>query len=318
VLLVIAKRLVSTILTLFGVAVVIFLILRLLPGNAIQSAMGVNTGLLSHRQILQLDNYYGIGKPLITQFTSWLGSVLSGNLGVSLTTRASVGSLIATDFPVTLELSIMAMIIGLLVGVGFGVAGALRPGRIGDGLGQGVALVGLGVPSFVLGTALVTIMSSGFQYFPSSKTYVSLFHDPWLNLQQIFFPALVLGIGVGAAIMRTTRTAVLEISSQNFVRTARGKGLRGQAVIWRHLFLNALVPIVTMSGIQLGYLLGGTVIIEQIFVLPGLGQLLVTSINNRDFPVVQSVTLIFASCFVLLNLLTDTICAVIDPRQREN
>lgn len=315
---VIAKRLVGTIVTLFGVAVVIFVILRLLPGNAIEASMGVNTGLLSHKQILQLDNYYGIGKPFFSQFTSWLGSTLSGNLGVSLSNHVSVGSLIATAFPVTLELSIMSMIIGLLIGVGFGVAGALRPGRVGDGVGQGVALVGLGVPSFVLGTAFVTIMSSAFHYFPSSETWASLFSNPWLNLQQVFFPALVLGIGVGAAIMRTTRTAVLEISSQNFVRTARGKGLRGQAIIWRHLFLNALVPIVTMSGIQLGYLLGGTVIIEQIFALPGLGRLLVTSINGHDFPVVQSVTLLFAACFVLLNLLTDGICAVIDPRQREN
>jgi peptide/nickel transport system permease protein len=210
------------------------------------------------------------------------------------------------------------MIIGLLIGVGFGVAGALRPGKVGDVTGQGVALVGLGIPSFVLGTAFVTIMSSGFHYFPSSETYVSIFHDPWMNLQQIFFPALVLGLGVGAAIMRSTRTAVLEISSQNFVRTARGKGLRGQAIIWRHLFLNALVPIVTMSGIQLGYLLGGTVIIEQVFALPGLGQLLITSINSHDYPTVQTATLIFAACFVVLNLLTDAICAVIDPRQREN
>jgi peptide/nickel transport system permease protein len=316
--LVIAKRLVSTIVTLFGVAVVIFVILRLLPGNAIEASMGVNTGLLSHRQILQLDNYYGIGKPFFSQFTSWLGSTLSGNLGVSLSNRVSVASLMGSAFPVTLELSIMSMILGLIIGIGFGVAGALRPGRVGDAAGQTVALVGLGVPSFVLGTAVVTIMSSGFHYFPSSQTYASLFSNPWLNLQQLFFPSLVLSIGIGAAIMRTTRTAVLEISSQNFVRTARGKGLRGQAVVWRHLFLNALVPIVTMSGIQLGYLLGGTVIIEQIFVLPGLGRLLVTSINNRDFPVVQSVTLLFAACFVLLNLLTDGICAVIDPRQRES
>ena len=144
----------------------------------------------------------------------------------------------------------------------------------------------------------MTFLSSQFHYFPSSETYASLFSDPWLNIQQIFFPALVLSLGIGAAIMRTTRAAVLEVSSQNFVRTARGKGIAARAVIWRHLFLNALVPIVTMSGIQLGYLLGGTVIIEQIFVLPGLGRLLVTSINNRDFPVVQSVTMLFATGFV--------------------
>ncbi len=154
--------------------------------------MGVNAGLLSHKQILQLDNYYGIGKPLVSQFFSWLGSMLGGNLGVSLSNRVSVASLIGSAFPVTLELSIVSMIIGLLLGVGFGVVRALRPGKVGDATGQTIALVGLGIPSFVLGTALVTIMSAGFHYFPSSQTYVSLFHHPWLNLQQIFFPALVL------------------------------------------------------------------------------------------------------------------------------
>lgn len=317
-LLTIAKRLISTLVTLLGVTVLVFVILRLLPGNAIESSLGVNAGLLSHAQILQLDHYYGIGESAFHQYTSWLRSLLSGGLGVSLANKVSVASLISAAFPVTLELGIMTMILGLIIGVGFGVAGALRPGKWGDAAGQGVALVGLGVPSFVIGTTAVTIMSSGFNYFPSSETYASLFSDPWLNLQQIFFPALVLSIGIGAAIMRTTRTAVLEVSTQNFVRTARGKGLRGQAIIWRHLFLNALVPVVTMSGIQLGYLLGGTVIIEQIFVLPGLGRLLVTSINAHDFPVTESVTLLFAFCFVLLNLLTDLICAVIDPRQREN
>jgi len=318
VLLVISKRLISTLITLLGVTVVIFVILRLLPGNAIESSMGVNAGLLSHAQILQLDHYYGIGESASSQFFSWLGATLSGNLGVSLASRVSVSSLIGQAFPVTLELAIMTMILALLIGVLFGIAGALRPGKLGDAAGQGVALVGLGIPSFVIGTAVVTILSSGFGYFPSSQTWAGLFSNPWLNLQQIFFPALVLSIGIGAAIMRTTRTAVLDVSTQNFIRTARGKGLRGQAVIWRHLFLNALVPIVTMSGIQLGYLLGGTVIIEQIFVLPGLGRLLVTSITSHDYPVVQSVTLLFAVCFVILNLLTDAICALIDPRQREN
>ena len=207
--------------------------------------------------------------------------------------------------------------LGLLIGVGFGMIGALKPGKVGDEVGQGIAVVGLGVPVFVLGTALVTFLSSHFHYFPSSKPYASLFSDPWLNIQQIFFPALVLSIGIGAAIMRTTRAAVLEVSSQNFVRTARGKGIKARVVTWRHLFRNALVPIVTMSGIQLGYLLGGTVIIEQIFILPGLGRLLVVAINQRDFPVVQSITMLFATAFVLVNLGVDIICALIDPRSRD-
>jgi peptide/nickel transport system permease protein len=314
---VIARRLLSTVITLFGVAVVIFVILRLLPGNAITASMGVSAGLLSHAQLASLRHFYGIGQPAITQFTSWLGAMLSGNLGVSLSAQQPVSSLIGHALPVTLELGIVALVLGLIIGVGFGMLGALRPGRAGDGVGQGVAVIGLGVPTFVLGTGLVTVMSAKLHYFPSSETYAGLFSNPWLNIQQIFFPALVLSLGIGAAIMRTTRTAVLETSNQNFVRTARGKGLTGRVIIWRHLFLNALVPIVTMSGIQLGYLLGGTVIVEQIFVLPGLGRLLVSSINNRDFPVVQSVTMLFATGFVVLNMLTDALCAVIDPRTRD-
>ncbi|MDA8068080.1 MAG: ABC transporter permease [Actinomycetota bacterium] len=313
----IARRLLSTLITLFGVAVVIFVILRLLPGNAITASLGVSAGLLSHAQITQLDHFYGIGESPVSQFTSWLGATLTGNLGVSLSSQKPVAGMIAQALPVTLELGIMALAIGVLLGVFFGVVGALRPGHIGDLAGQALALVGLAVPSFVLGTALVTFMSSTFHYFPSSESYAGLFANTWLNLQQIFFPACVLGVGIAAAIMRTTRAAVLEINTQNFVRTARGKGVSERAVVWRHLLLNALVPIVTMSGIQLGYLLGGTVIIEEIFVLPGLGRMLVTAINNRDFPVVQSVTMLFAAGFVVINMLTDVFSAVIDPRSKD-
>ena len=313
---VVVRRLVSTVVTLFGVAIVIFVILRLLPGNAITASLGVSAGMLSPAQHAALVRFYGIGQPALEQFTSWLGAMLSGNLGISLAAQQPVSTLIGQALPVTLELGIAALALGVLIGVGLGLIGALRPGKLGDDLGQGVAVIGLGVPSFVIGTGLVTFLSSQFQYFPSSEGYASLFHDPWLNVQQIFFPALVLSLGIGAALMRTTRAAVLEVSGQSFVRTARGKGISGRAVVWRHLFRNALVPIVTMSGIQLGYLLGGTVIVEQIYVLPGLGRLLVTSINNRDFPVVQSVTMLFATGFVVVNMLVDAACALIDPRTR--
>lgn len=312
----VVRRLASTVVTLFGVSIVIFVILRLLPGNAITASLGVEAGMLTPAQHTALDHYYGIGQPALQQYGSWLGATLSGNLGISLAAQEPVSTLIRQALPVTLELGIAALALGLLIGVGFGLLGALRPGKLGDDVGQGVAVIGLGVPSFVIGTALVTFLSSQFQYFPSSEGWASLFSNPWLNVQQIFFPAFVLSLGIGAAIMRTTRGAVLEVSGQSFVRTARGKGISGRAVAWRHLFRNALVPIVTMSGIQLGYLLGGTVIVEQIYVLPGLGRLLVTSINNRDFPVVQSVTMLFATGFVVVNMLVDLACTLIDPRTR--
>jgi peptide/nickel transport system permease protein len=312
----VGQRLLSMLVTLFGVAVIIFLVLRLLPGNAVTASLGVSAGLLSHAQLAALDRYYGVGQPLIEQFGSWLRSMLTGNLGVSLSSRTSVASLVGAALPVTLELAIVSMIIGELIGVLFGVFGSLRPGGLVDSIGQAVAVVGLGVPSFVIGTGLVTFMASVFRYFPSSEGFVSIFQDPWLNLQQIFFPALTLGLGIGAAMMRTARAAMLEVIGLNYARTARGKGLAKWVVTWKHLFLGALVPVVTMSGIQLGYLLGGTVVVEEIFVLPGLGRLLISSIDNRDFPVVQSVTLIFAAGFIIVNVLTDVLYTLIDPRTR--
>jgi peptide/nickel transport system permease protein len=264
-----------------------------------------------------LDHYYGVGEPVVQQYGSWLHAILTGNLGISLSSRTTVSSLVGTALPVTLELAVAAMALGLLIGVLFGVFGALRPGRVVDIGGQGISVIGLGIPSFVIGTGIVTLLAAVFHYFPSSELFASLTSDPWLNVQQIFFPALTLSFGIGAAILRTTRASVLEVSGQNYVRSARGKGLSRRTVTWKHVFLNALIPVLTMSGIQLGYLLGGTVIVEQIFVLPGLGRLLVSSINDRDFPVVQSVTLIFAAGFVVVNMVVDVLYAVIDPRIRD-
>lgn len=312
--LIVVRRVLSVIVTLWGVSVIIFVVLRLLPGNAVTASLGVSEGLLTHAQVIALDRYYGVGQPALQQYLSWLHATVTGNLGVSLSTRTSVSSLIGTALPVTLELSFFAMIFGLLIGVGFGMWSALHPGRWQDDVSQGVSVVGLAVPSFILGTTLVVFMSTKFHYFPSSLGFTGFFTNPWLNLQQIVFPALVLSIGIGAAILRTTRAAVLEVSNLNFARTALGKGVSRHAYIWRHLFLNALTAIVTMSGIQLGYLLGGTVIIEQIFILPGMGRLLINAINNRDFPVVQSVTLVFAAGFVIINMLVDLAYALIDPR----
>ncbi len=310
------RRLASMLTTLFGVLVVVFVILRLLPGNAVTASLGVNAGLLSRAQLQAIDKFYGVGESIPQQFFSWLWSMLHGNLGVSLSSREPVSTLVGSALPVTLELAVMSMILGILIGVGFGMIGALHPDRWQDDVGQGLAVFGLSVPSFVIGTVLITYLASIFHYFPSSLGFVGLFTNPWLNLQQVFFPALTLSFGIGAAIMRTTRAAVLEIKNLNFSRTARGKGISHLAYVWRHLFLNALVAITTMSGIQFGYLLGGAVIVEDIFVLPGIGRLLITSITDRDFPVVQSVTLIFAAGFIVVNTLIDISYTIIDPRTR--
>ena len=317
VVLAIARRILSIIVTLLGVSLIVFVVLRLLPGNAVSASMGTSVGLLTRAQVAQLDKYYGIGQPLYQQYFSWLHAIATGNLGISLSLRSTVAHLVSTDLPVTLELAFFAMILGVVIGVGFGMWSALHPGRWQDNVGQAVSVVGLAVPSFILGTVLYVFMSSKFHYFPSSLNFVGFFTDPWLNFQQIIFPAFVLSLGIAAAILRTTRSAVLEVSNLNFARTALGKGVSRRAYIWRHLFLNSLTAIVTMSGIQLGYLLGGTVIIENLFVLPGMGNLLISGIKNQDYPLVQSVTMVFAAGFVIVNMLVDFAYPLIDPRTRK-
>ena len=312
----IAGRLAKAVITLVGVAVVVFIVLRLLPGNQITSSLGVNAGLLTKAQYADLEHYYGIGKPLTQQFGQWADDLLHGNLGVSEQSGRSVTSLIGAALPVTLELAIAAMLIGLVLGVGFGALAAAAPGRLADRGARLVALAGLGVPSFVIGSGLVALLASVFHYFPSSEGFASLGSDPWLNIQQIFWPALTLGLGIGAAILRTTRGAMLDVARQGYVRAARGRGLRPGLVTVKHVLRNALIPILTMSGIQFGYLLGGTVVVEEIFVLPGLGRLLLMSVTESDYAVAEGVTLVFALGFIVVNLITDLLYAVVDPRLR--
>jgi peptide/nickel transport system permease protein len=312
----VAGRLVKAAVTLVGVAIVVFVVLRILPGNQITSSLGVNAGLLTKAQYADLAHFYGIGKPLPQQFEQWAGALLHGNMGVSDQSGRSVTSLIGAALPVTLELAIVAMLIGLVLGIGAGTAAAAAPGKAADRGARVLALVGLGVPSFVLGSGLVALLASVFHYFPSSEGFASLTADPGLNLQQIFWPALTLGLGIGAAILRTTRGAMLDVARQDFVRAARGRGLRPRLVIVKHVLRNAMIPILTMSGIQFGYLLGGTVIVEQIFVLPGLGRLLLMSVTEADYAVAQGVTLVFALGFILVNLFTDVLYALVDPRLR--
>jgi peptide/nickel transport system permease protein len=311
-----ALTVVRAVATLIGVGIVIFVVLRLLPGNQITASLGVSAGLLTPAQHHALDHFYGIGQPIPTQFWHYATGVVSGNLGLSTQSGQTVTSLIGTALPVTLELAIASMVVGLVLGIGFGVLSASAPGRLGDWLGQSFALLGLGIPTFVIGAAFVAIFADVFHYFPSSRGYVSLFHQPGLNLQQMMFPAITLGIGIGAAVMRTTRGAMLDVTRLAFVRSARGKGLSRSAVTVRHVLRNALVPITTMSGIQFGYLLGGTVIVEQIFVLPGLGRLLITAVQEHDYAVAQGAVLVFALGFVLVNIITDALYALIDPRIR--
>ncbi|MGH3748725.1 MAG: ABC transporter permease, partial [Micromonosporaceae bacterium] len=229
---------------------------------------------------------------------------------------ASVASLIGDALPVTVELSVLALLIAAPVGVLLGVLAATRPGGARDLSAQGFGLVGLALPEFVTASLCVAVLASVFAYFPDAGTFVPLSESVGGNLRQMLYPALVLSIGLVASIMRTTRSAYLETAQADFVRTAKGKGVSPGRVRFRHVLRGAAIPIVTMIGIQFGYLLGGTVIIEQVFALPGLGRLLLQGILRQDYPVVQGATLLVAATFVLVNLAVDLTYRWLDPRTR--
>ncbi len=310
------RRAIEAVFTLVGVSVLVFFLLRVLPGDEITARLGIEAGGLTETQREALEAYYGLDKSLFEQYFGWLGSVLSGNFGVSVTSGRPVSQLIAAALPVTIELAILSTLIGALAGTAIGVLAASKPNGIRDTAGQTFGLLGLGIPHFVIGTAIIAFLASQFGYFPAAASYVDFWNAPLINLQQQLYPAITLGVGLAAAAMRTTRSAFLEAASQDFVRTARGKGLSNRRVRYRHILHNSLIPIVTIVGIQFGYLLGGTIIVEEIFALPGMGRLVLTGISQREFAVVQSTVLVIAALFVTVNLIVDLIYARIDPRVR--
>ena len=310
----IAARLLSVLITLFGISVFIFIVLRVIPGDTITGSLGIETGVLTPEQINDLKRYYGIDKPLILQYFSWITSFLSGDLGFAYSTGVSVLTLTSSSLPVTIELALFGTISGVIMGIAIGMFSAKKPGSARDFFGQLFGLLALAIPGFVLSTAIVTIMANKFGYFPNGYEYMTPWEDLWMNLQQMLFPSIVLGIAVAAPVMRTTRSALLETVDKDFIRTAFGKGLKNRTVQFRHVLRNSLIPIVTMTGIQFGYLLGGAVIVEKIFALPGMGRQILDAINKREYATVQSSVMIFAILFVTINLVTDLIYRRIDPR----
>ncbi|MFD5322194.1 ABC transporter permease [Streptomyces sp. NPDC127098] len=310
------RRAVASLATLLGVAVFVFVLLRAIPGDQITAALGTEAAALTPQQRSELEAYYGIDQPLVLQFFSWLGNLLTGNLGYSTRSQESVLDLTLASLPITFELAVLAILLALLIGVPLGMLSASRPDSPRDAAGQLVGLAGLSIPAFLLATTLLSVLASSFGFNPNGKAFVPLFEDPALNLQQMLLPSLVLGFGIAAPIMRTTRTAVLEVRSHDFVRTARAKGVGARRLQVRHVLGNALVPIVTMVGLQFGYLLGGAVVVEQVFSVPGIGRQVLLGIQQKDYALVQSTVLVIAAAFVLVNLLTDLAYRLIDPRVR--
>ena len=309
------QRLAALVPTLLGVSVIVFLVIHLIPGDTITAMIGTQYK-LTEVQAASLRAYFGLDKPLWEQYLRWILAAVRGDLGYSVRSGQSVMSEILRSFPVTLELALFSMVIALTLGLPIGILSAVRRDTPLDLFGRFFALVGLALPNFWLGTLIILVLSVVFGIMPNSGDYVSFTEAPLKNLSQLFFPAITLGFAFTASVMRTTRSAMLEVLRQDYVRTARGKGVRERDVIVTHSLRNALIPLITIIGVEFGYLLGGAVIVENVFALPGIGRLIINGIDQRDYAVVQGTVLFVAVCFDLINLLVDIIYAYSDPRIR--
>jgi len=299
---------------LLGVSVLIFLLVRLLPGNIVDIIAGTE-GQLSREQRTAVLREFGLDRPLPVQYAFWLRGMLQGDLGWSFRSGQPVAQLITSRLPVTIELAVLTVLGVIVVGIPLGVLASVSRSIRVKTLVQIVGLLGLSVPSFWIAVLLVIGASHLFGWLPA-LIFVSPWSNLWVNLQQMFLPVMSLALGLSAVVVRMTRSSMLEVLEQDFVKVARSKGLSTRAVLLRHALRNALIPIVTILGLQLGYLLGGVVITEQIFGLPGLGWTLLNGVYQRDYPVVQGTVMLFAVTFVLINLIVDLLYTYLDPRIR--
>ncbi|MDW8844977.1 ABC transporter permease [Erwinia sp. P7711] len=308
----ICKRLLLAVPTLFLVSIMVFSLQKLLPGDPVLAMAGEER---DPAVIAQLREQYHLNDPLPTQYLWWLGNALRGDLGTSLRTQEPVTTLIASKLPVTLELSLLAMIVALVVGISMGIVAAVRKNSWIDHTTNFVALSGISIPHFWLGILLILLFSVHLQWLPASG-YVSLSESVSQNIKTLLLPALVLGTGLAATLMRHTRASMIAVLKADYIRTARAKGLLPKKVILKHAFRNALVPVITLTTLLFGELLGGAVLTEQVFTLPGFGKMIVDAVFNRDYAVVQGVVLVVAIGFLLLNLLADVLYVLINPKMR--
>jgi peptide/nickel transport system permease protein len=311
----ILRRLALLVPILLGVSVLVFTLIHLIPGDAAMLAIGYEQRISPEQREL-VRKSYGLDQPLPVQYVKWMGHVLRGDLGRSLRTKRPLTEELKLRLPVTAELTLIAGLLGTIPAVAIGTLSAIKRNSGFDYAATVTTLLGISVPNFLLATLLVLVFSFWLKWLPPIG-YESFRSDPGHNLKIMIMPSISLAMPLAAVMMRNTRSAVLEALSQEHVRTARAKGLANSAVLSRHVLKNASIPIITVGGIQIATLLGGTVIIETIFSLPGIGRYIYDAISNRDYPVVQGVTLVVATIFVLVSLLVDILYTVMDPRLRE-
>ena len=308
----IIRRLLLAIPVLLLSSLIVFGLMRVMPGDALTALMA-ESGNVSERELQKLRKDLGLDLPYYEQYLIWLWQMVSLDPGYSIFTGEPIPMALKKSIPVTIELALLAMILGLVIAIPIGVLSATRQDKPSDYVGRLVAISGLSLPDFWLGTLVITFAAIWFSWIPPLG-YASVWESPWTNLQQFLLPAAVLGFRLSAATMRMTRSTLLEVLREDYVRTAWSKGLGERVIIYKHALKNALIPVVTIVGGQLGTLLAGTVIVETIFALPGMGRLTVEAILYRDYPIVQTNVMLVAGTLVMLNLLVDLTYAWLDPR----
>lgn len=312
----ILRRLIYAIPTVLGVTALIFFVMRLLPGDPLAALFGIEYvfRFTEEERVHMLDEL-GLDRPLFLQYVDWLRDIASGNFGHSFFRGDSVAELIRVRGSVSLEIGVLAVVLSWLIGIPVGIASALKPNTIIDAAARVGSLLFLAIPGFWLGLLVVTALLFWFNY-KSPVINAQLWNDPWSNFQIIIAPAIVLGLGLGAYLARMTRSSLFEILRDDYVWTARAKGLKEQIVVVRHVLPNAMLPVITLSGLQLGAVLGGSVAVEKAFGVPGLGRAMVEAAVERDMTVVQNIVLLYALIFITVNILIDLSYAWLDPRIR--
>jgi len=307
-------RLYSMALTLLGLTVLIFLMLRLIPGTVVEQMIGADA-VVTPAMVAELRRFFGLDQPWYVQYGHWMAQLAHGDLGTSWRTGKPVVALILERLPVTLELTFLSTAFALVLGTAAGIVSAVRRDEAVDNVTRVGTLLGLSVPVFWQGTMLILFFSLYLRWMPPVM-WVDFWTDPRRNLVIMLLPALCLGTASAANIARTTRSCMLDVLGSEYIRTAAAKGLAGHLVVLKHALRNALIPVVTVAGLQIGILLGGTVVVEQVFTLPGIGRLVLWSIYQRDYPLTQSTILFIALLFMTINLAVDLLYGYLDPRIR--
>ena len=308
----VARRLAYSAVVLFGVLVVVFALVHLVPGDPVRIALGTR---YTPEAYEALRSASGLDRPLISQFFGYIGSALTGDLGVSFRNGDPVTVTLLERLPATLSLGFAGIVIALALALPAGIYSALREGKLSDVIVRVTSQFGVSIPDFWMGILLIALFSTVLGWLPTSG-YRPLFDDPAGWLRHIILPGVTIGLVAAAILTRYVRSAVLEVAASGYVRTARSKGLSPRVVTFRHTVRNALVPILTITGIQLATLLGGVIVVEVVFAWPGLGRLVFNAVAARDYPLIQGAVLLIAALFLLINLLVDVLYAVVDPRIR--